>query len=92
MLGDDPEVKHGKPNPDVFLVTASRFPDNPDPSKVLVFEDAPNGVKAAKAAGMGCIMVPDQRLDSSFYNGANSVLKTLEDFKPEEWGFPAYDN
>ena len=32
--GSDPDVKEGKPNPDIFIVAAKRFPDNPDPSKV----------------------------------------------------------
>lgn len=35
--GSDPDVKKGKPSPDIFLVAASRFPDNPDPSKVRFF-------------------------------------------------------
>jgi pseudouridine-5'-monophosphatase len=32
--GSDLDVKQGKPNPDIFLVAAQRFPDSPDPAKV----------------------------------------------------------
>lgn len=30
----DPTVKHGKPHPDIFLVTAAKFPDKPALDKV----------------------------------------------------------
>lgn len=42
MGSSDPEVKNGKPSPDIFLVTASRFPDNPDPSMVNIFVFSPS--------------------------------------------------
>ena len=91
-LGDDPGVKHGKPSPDVFLVTAKKFDNCPAPENVLVFEDAPNGVTAGKRAGMGVVMIPDVRMDSSLYNNADLVLKSLEDFQPHEWGLPAFND
>ncbi|XP_063851006.1 pseudouridine-5'-phosphatase-like isoform X3 [Scylla paramamosain] len=92
LASSDPEVTKGKPEPDVFLVCARRFPDNPDPSKCLVFEDAPNGVQAGVAAGMQVVMVPDSRLSSELTKGATEVLASLEDFKPERYGLPPFDD
>jgi len=46
-------VENGKPDPDIFLYTATALGENP--SDCLVIEDSANGVKAAKLAGMKCI-------------------------------------
>ncbi|XP_042990957.1 (DL)-glycerol-3-phosphatase 2 isoform X2 [Carya illinoinensis] len=92
VLGDDPDVKQGKPSPDIFLAAAKRFEGGSvDPHKILVFEDAPSGVNAAKNAGMSVVMVPDPRLDSSFHDAADQVLSSLLDFSPNDWGLPPYE-
>ena len=92
VFGDDPELKRGKPFPDQFLLTSARFSEPASsPEEILVFEDSPNGVLAAKAAGMGVVMVPDTRLNKDSYNDPTQVIFSLEDFKPEDYGFPAFD-
>ncbi|EKM54782.1 uncharacterized protein PHACADRAFT_197213 [Phanerochaete carnosa HHB-10118-sp] len=70
----------------------------------LVFEDAIPGVQAGKRAGMNVVWVPDPNLVAlgtndnadattslSTVEQPDQTLKTLEDFKPEEWGLPPYD-
>ncbi len=53
VMGED--VKRLKPYPDIFLEAARRL--GVAPSDCCVIEDAINGVKAAKAAGMRCVAV-----------------------------------
>lgn len=91
VTGDDPDLKNGKPAPDVFLIAASRFKTVPlQNSHVLVFEDAPNGIAAARSAGMWTVMVPDARIDPEMTKDAHVVLKTLDVFDPLKWGLPGF--
>jgi pseudouridine-5'-monophosphatase len=87
VLGDDPAVKQGKPAPDIFLAAAERM--NAAPSQCLVFEDAPSGVEAARAAGMQVVAVPNPAMSADSFREANQILPSLESFDPAFWGLPA---
>lgn len=86
----DPDVITGKPAPDIFIVTGKRFPDCPKPENCLVFEDAPNGVRAAVLAGMQSVMVPEKFVGPELRKEATVVINSLEEFKPEFFGLPAF--
>jgi HAD superfamily hydrolase (TIGR01509 family) len=51
------DVARGKPNPDLYLLAASRFGLKPE--ACVAVEDSNHGVAAAHAAGAITIMVPD---------------------------------
>lgn len=51
------DYARGKPNPDPFLTAAGRM--GVAPEFCLALEDSHNGVRAAHAAGMMTVMVPD---------------------------------
>uniref|UniRef100_A0A915PCX7 Uncharacterized protein n=1 Tax=Setaria digitata TaxID=48799 RepID=A0A915PCX7_9BILA len=94
LIGDDLSIKRSKPAPDAFFATMDRFPQKPDASaNVLVFEDSINGVQAALAAGMNVVMVPNLSYTQPPEDCRNKImliLNSLEDFKPESVGLPAF--
>jgi HAD superfamily hydrolase (TIGR01509 family) len=51
------EVEHGKPAPDVYLAAAARL--GVDPGRCVAIEDSGNGLRAAAAAGMTVVAVPN---------------------------------
>jgi len=51
-------VEHGKPEPDIFLKAAELVGAKPE--DCLVVGDSPADVKAATAAGMKIVLIPDQ--------------------------------
>jgi beta-phosphoglucomutase len=64
------DVKHTKPDPEIFLLAAERIGLNPQ--DCLVIEDAVSGIKAAKAAGCKCLAItssftPSQLPGADFY-------------------------
>ena len=78
---DDPA--RAKPSPTLYLEALQTL--GVDASEAVAFEDSPNGVRAAKAAGIFCIAVPndvtrDLGLEEA---GADLVLDSLADLPPE---------
>jgi len=51
------EVAHGKPAPDVYLEAARRL--GAEPARCVAIEDSSNGLRAAAAAAMAVIAVPN---------------------------------
>ena len=52
------QVKEGKPSPDIYLYACEQLGLSPE--ECLAVEDAPNGILAARRAGLRVVMVPDQ--------------------------------
>lgn len=73
IAGGD-EVRRGKPDPSVYLLAAQRL--GCSPAECLAFEDSCNGIKAAQAAGMAVVAVPD--LVAPDTELAFEVLSSLE--------------
>jgi HAD superfamily hydrolase (TIGR01509 family) len=76
------EVSRGKPAPDVFLEAARRL--SADPARCAAVEDSENGIRAAKAAGMHTIAIPNPQYppDEDALAEADVVLAAIEDLSP----------
>ncbi len=64
-----------KPAPDLYLRACSAL--GVGPSEAIAFEDSPNGVASAKAAGLWCVAVPNPLTRTLDVSGADLVLDSL---------------
>ncbi len=72
------DVTKKKPDPEAYLKAAEKL--GKDPKDCLVIEDALNGIKAAKAAGMTCAAVPTSFPESALKDvGADIILNGLDE-------------
>jgi HAD superfamily hydrolase (TIGR01509 family) len=77
------EVARGKPAPDVFLEVLRRM--EADPADSVAVEDSENGIRAAKAAGMRVLALPNPHYppDPGALAEADDVVGTLHDLTVE---------
>ena len=76
VVGRD-DVRNVKPDPELFLLAASRL--GQPPAACVVFEDSPNGMRAALAAGMRCVAVPNALTRPLERPAVDLVLDSLAD-------------
>jgi len=74
---DPCQVRHGKPQPDIFLRAAELLQVHP--SACLVFEDALPGVEAARKAGMQCVAVTTTNQPEAF-SAFDNIVQVIDDF------------
>jgi HAD superfamily hydrolase (TIGR01509 family) len=76
------EVARGKPAPDVYLEAARRLGVPPERSAAI--EDSENGIRAAKAAGMRVIAIPNPHFppDPEALEQADVTLRSLSELSP----------
>jgi HAD superfamily hydrolase (TIGR01509 family) len=77
------EVERGKPAPDVFLEAARRL--GVPPERCAAVEDSANGIRAAHAAGMRVIAIPNRRYPPppEALALADVVLTSVSDLTPD---------
>jgi HAD superfamily hydrolase (TIGR01509 family) len=77
------EVEHGKPAPDVYLEAAARL--GVDPGGCAAVEDSANGIRAAVAAGMRVVAVPNRAFPppQEVLDQADLVVTDVRELRPE---------
>jgi HAD superfamily hydrolase (TIGR01509 family) len=71
------DTARAKPRPDLYLEALERL--ELEPHEAIAFEDSLNGVRAAKAAGIACVAVPNPITATLALDEADLVLESLAD-------------
>jgi HAD superfamily hydrolase (TIGR01509 family) len=71
------DVPRVKPAPDLYLAALDALALAPH--QAIAIEDSPNGVKAARSAGLYCLAVPNEATRAGRFDQADLVIDSLED-------------
>ena len=78
VTGD--KIANSKPAPDIYLAACERL--NAEPQNAMAIEDSFNGIRAAHAAGMMAVMVPDMiEPDDEMREKAFAIKRDLYEVK-----------
>jgi HAD superfamily hydrolase (TIGR01509 family) len=73
----DGSPERAKPRPTLYLEALDAIGVRAD--EAIAFEDSPNGVRAAKAAGVFCVAIPNPATEALALDDADLVLESLEE-------------
>ena len=76
------DAPRAKPAPDLFLAAARAL--DAEPGECIAFEDSPNGVAAARAAGIFCVAVPNPVTRQLRIEGADITVDSLAELPLDE--------
>jgi HAD superfamily hydrolase (TIGR01509 family) len=69
------DVERVKPQPDLYLAAVRAL--GVEPSEAIAIEDSPNGIAAAKSAGLFCVAVPNAVTRDLPLDGADLLVESL---------------
>lgn len=76
------DVTSVKPDPELFLLAAKKLGIAPE--EAVIFEDSPSGIKAAKAAGIPCIAIPNDITKSMDLSLASRIVNSFLELDLQE--------
>lgn len=71
------DVEHAKPEPDLYLAVLECL--GVKAAEAFAIEDSPNGVTAARRAGMKCVAIPNSITERLDLTHADLVIRSLSD-------------
>jgi len=77
ICSDDVGYGRTKPNPDLYLLALKQL--QIQKNEAIVFEDSPNGVKAANRAGIFVVAVPNPITSLLVIDGADLIVRSLSE-------------
>jgi HAD superfamily hydrolase (TIGR01509 family) len=82
IVAADGDVERAKPQPSLYLEALDAL--GLQPAEGIAFEDSLNGIRAAKAAGLFCVAVPNPITATFALEEADLLLGSLDDVPLEE--------